>query len=125
MNNEFDPIEQELKSLHPRGLSGRAVARIRHELEPAPARWPWWLAFGAAAAGVALLLAFSATRNPKASPAVKAPEPSASLIVAREYDGVVLLDHEGPYRRVRYHVARANATGPSAEVVVLQKASLD
>ncbi len=127
MNHEFDPIEQELKSLRPRDLSDRARARIRHELAPAPpSRWPWWLALGAAASVIVLLLSLSgAARRTVPSPSVKTDAPPPSVIVARQYDGVVWLEHEGPYRRVRYQVARVNATGPRAEVIVLQKASLD
>lgn len=120
MNNEFDRLEEELKSLHPRGLSGRAVAKIRHELEPV--HWPWWLAVGtAAAASVVVAFMWLSTHSPKPQLA-KQPEPPPALILSRQYDGVVLLDREGPYRQTRYHVSRA---GANAEVVVLQKASLD
>ena len=123
MNNEFDRIEEELKSLHPRGLSRRAVAQIRDELEPA--HWPWWLALGtAAAAGVVGAFVWLSAQHPKPVIAEQA-ESVPVLVLSRQYDGVVLLDHEGPYRQTRYHVARSAPGGASAEVVVLQKASLD
>lgn len=122
MNNEFDRLEEELKSLHPRDLSGRAIAQIRHELEPSPVHWPWWLAFGAAAAAsVVVTFVWLSAQHPKAVVAKQA-EVAPALVLSRQYDGVVLLDHEGPYRQTRYHIARA---GANAEVVVLQKASLD
>ena len=121
MNNEFDRIEEELKSLHPRGLSRRAVAQIRDELEPAT-HWPWWLALGtAAAAGVVVAFVWLSAQHPKTVIAEQA-ESVPVLVLSRHYDGVVLLDHKGPYRQTRYHIAR---NGANAEVVVLQKASLD
>ncbi|MCX7886908.1 MAG: hypothetical protein N3B01_06605 [Verrucomicrobiae bacterium] len=119
MNTDPTPFEEQLRSLQPRPLSPRATARIHRRL--ASPRWPWGLAAGAAVAVIALLAVWQVLRRPAAPSAELAPSPP-TLLLTCQYEGVVSLDHDGPYRQSRYRISQP---GGATEIIILQKASVD